>query len=139
LTTTTSPWAIRQPLTSTSIGSPASASSSITEPCASCRMCLIGISRAAQLDGELHRDVQDHVDVVARAARHRGAGVKFAGTAGAARSAAASDLGRPALAARPPARPARPPTRRPSQPRMPLLLQPCRSSSLPCVRVLRAA
>src|SRR5471032_3337352 len=35
-TTTTSPWAIRQPLTSTSIGSPAMPSSSTTEPCASC-------------------------------------------------------------------------------------------------------
>src|SRR6185295_7121260 len=43
LTTTTSPCAIRYPLTSTSIGSPASVSSSTTEPCASCRMCLIGM------------------------------------------------------------------------------------------------
>jgi hypothetical protein len=43
LTTTTSPWAIRKPLTSTSIGSPARVSSSTTEPCASCRMCLIGM------------------------------------------------------------------------------------------------
>src|ERR1700722_11280894 len=36
LTTTTSPCAIRQPLTSTSMGSPARPSSSTTEPCASC-------------------------------------------------------------------------------------------------------
>src|SRR5882762_1212422 len=43
LTTTTSPWAIRQPFTSTSIGSPARPSSSTTEPCASCSRLRIAI------------------------------------------------------------------------------------------------
>src|SRR5574343_87973 len=42
-TTTTSPWAIRVPLTRTSIGSPAMASSSTTEPCASCSRFLMVI------------------------------------------------------------------------------------------------
>ena len=59
------PWAIKYPLTSTSMGSPARASSSTTDPC-ELQDVLDGDFGTSQLHRELNRNVQHHIDVVDR-------------------------------------------------------------------------
>jgi len=74
LTTTTSPWAMRQPLTSTSYRLAGQAVEFHYEPCASCSRLRMAILVRPSFHGEVDRDVEDQVEVIG--GRRDGVGIE---------------------------------------------------------------